>query len=135
MNANSQVSTTTQGQVASRQAPQEQRHPVVSPTVDIFENEHGVTLWADLPGVAKDKLDIRVQDGTLSIEGEATVPAPSNLRLQHAELKEPRFFRSFMLSSDFDTSKIEAQLKDGVLKLTVPRREEARPRKVEVQAV
>jgi HSP20 family molecular chaperone IbpA len=112
---------------------QEPRHLTISPAVDIFEDEHGVTLWADLPGVSKDKLNIRVQDGTLSIEGEALVSAPQNLRLQHAELKEPRFSRSFMLSADFDTSRIEAQLRDGVLRLTVPRREEARPRKIEVQ--
>ncbi|AJC20729.1 Hsp20/alpha crystallin family protein [Pandoraea pulmonicola] len=133
MNANSQLTTTSQGQVGSRPTAQEPRHLTISPAVDIFEDEHGVTLWADLPGVSKDKLNIRVQDGTLSIEGEALVPAPQNLRLQHAELKEPRFSRSFMLSADFDTSRIEAQLRDGVLRLTVPRREEARPRKIEVQ--
>lgn len=133
MNANSQLTTTSQGQVGARPMTQEPRHLTISPAVDIFEDEHGVTLWADLPGVSKDKLNIRVQDGTLSIEGEALVSAPQNLRLQHAELKEPRFSRSFMLSADFDTSRIEAQLRDGVLRLTVPRREEARPRKIEVQ--
>jgi HSP20 family molecular chaperone IbpA len=105
----------------------------ITPAVDIFEDGQAVTLRADLPGVTKDKLDVRVHDCNLSIEAEAVVPTPANLRLQHAEVREPRFARTFTLSPDFDTSKIEASLQDGVLKLTIPRREEARPRRIEVK--
>ncbi|MFP4894259.1 Hsp20/alpha crystallin family protein [Paraburkholderia sp. EG304] len=105
----------------------------ITPAVDIYEDAQGVTLWADLPGVTKEKLDVRVHDGNLTIEAEAVVPTPANLRLQHAEIREPRFARTFTLSPDFDTSKIEASLKDGVLKLTIPRRDEARPRRIEVR--
>ncbi|WP_175914711.1 Hsp20/alpha crystallin family protein [Burkholderia metallica] len=103
------------------------------PAIDIYEDAHGVTLWADLPGVTKDKLDVRVHDGSLSIEAEAAVPTPVNLRLKHAEVREPHFARTFTLSTDFDTSKIEANLQDGVLRLTIPRRDEARPRRIEVK--
>jgi HSP20 family molecular chaperone IbpA len=108
------------------------RRMTLTPAVDIYEDSHGVTLWADLPGVTKDKLDVKVHDSNLSIEAEAVVATPAHLRLQHAEVREPRFARTFTLSADFDTSKIEANLKDGVLKLTIPRRDEARPRRVEV---
>ncbi|MGV2291917.1 Hsp20/alpha crystallin family protein [Trinickia sp. YCB016] len=109
------------------------RRMTISPAVDIYEDTQGVTLWADLPGVTKDKLDVRVHDGNLAIEAEAVVPTPANLRLQHAEVREPRFARTFTLSPDFDTSKIEASLQDGILKLTIPRRDEARPRRIEVR--
>ncbi|MEX3636277.1 Hsp20/alpha crystallin family protein [Paraburkholderia sp. BR14320] len=109
------------------------RRMTITPAVDIYEDTQGVTLWADLPGVTKEKLDVRVHDGNLTIEAEAVVPTPANLRLQHAEIREPRFARTFTLSPDFDTSKIEASLKDGVLKLTIPRRDEARPRRIEVR--
>ncbi len=76
---------------------------------------------------------MKVHDGNLYIEAEAVVPTPAGLRLQHAEIREPRFARAFSLSPDFDTSKIDANLQDGVLKLTIPRRDEARPRRIEVQ--
>jgi HSP20 family molecular chaperone IbpA len=56
------------------------------------------------------------------------------LRLQHAEVRAPRFARAFTLSADFDTSKIDANLQEGVLKLTIPRRDEARPRRIDVKA-
>ncbi|MFX1767256.1 Hsp20/alpha crystallin family protein [Paraburkholderia sp. A1RI-2L] len=109
------------------------RRMTITPAVDIYEGTQGVTLWADLPGVTRDKLDVRVHDSSLVIEAEAVVPTPANLRLQHAEVREPRFARTFTLSPDFDTSKIEASLQDGVLKLTIPRRDEARPRRIEVR--
>lgn len=104
----------------------------LNPAVDVIEDPHGVTLWADLPGVARDNLEIRVQDGNLRIEASASVPTREGLRLQHAEVRVPDFARSFTLGPEFDTSKIEANLKDGVLKLLIPRREEARPRRIEV---
>ena len=58
--------------------------------VDIYENSEGVTLWADLPGVTKDKLDVRIHDGNLSIEAQAVVPTPANLRVQHTTRSNTR---------------------------------------------
>ncbi|WP_246792802.1 Hsp20/alpha crystallin family protein [Burkholderia perseverans] len=104
------------------------------PAVDVVEDSHGVTLYADLPGVPRDKLDIRVADGSLSIEAEAVIPVPSGLRLRHGEIRHPRFARVFTLSHDLDTSRIDAQLRDGVLTLSIPRREEAQPRRIEIRA-
>jgi HSP20 family protein len=90
-----------------------QRRVTLTPPVDIFEDSQGVTLWADLPGVTKDRLDVKVHDGNLYIEAEAVVPTPAGLRLQHAEIRQPHFARAFSLGADFDASKIDANLKDG----------------------
>jgi HSP20 family molecular chaperone IbpA len=106
----------------------------LTPAVDVFEDSRGITLWADMPGVTKETLEVKVHDDNLYIEAEASVPTPTGLRLQHAEIREPHFARAFSLSPDFDASKIDASLKDGVLKLTIPRRDEARPRRIEVHA-
>ena len=133
MNDTTELTQRDQTNLARREGDQSARRMTITPAVDIFEDGQAVTLWADLPGVTKDKLDVRVHDGNLSIEAEAVVPTPANLRLQHVEVREPRFARTFTLSPDFDTSKIEASLQEGVLKLTIPRREEARPRRIEVK--
>ncbi|MGF6760557.1 HSP20 family protein [Paraburkholderia sp. GAS33] len=108
------------------------RRSTLTPAVDIIEDSHGITLWADLPGVSRDKLDVKVHDGRLYIEAEAVVPTPGDLRLHHAEIRAPHFARAFTLSEDFDTSKVDANLQGGVLKLSIPRREEARPRRIDV---
>jgi HSP20 family molecular chaperone IbpA len=134
MSDNSQLAPREDNAVARNEAGQPARRVTLIPPVDIYEDSHGVTLWADLPGVSKDKLNVSVHDGNLSIEAEAVVPVPSNLRVQHAEMREPHFARTFVLSPDFDTSTIEANLANGVLKLTIARRDEARPRRIEVQA-
>jgi HSP20 family protein len=110
-----------------------ERRVTLTPPVNIFEDSKAVTLVADLPGVPRDKLDIRVHDGSLTIEGESAVQAASNVRVSHAEVRAPFFARRFTVSDDFDTSKIEANLKDGVLKLVIPRREQAQPRRIEVK--
>ncbi|WGS54975.1 Hsp20/alpha crystallin family protein (plasmid) [Paraburkholderia sp. D15] len=110
-----------------------QRRVTITPPVDIFEDSHGITLWADLPGVTKDRLEVKVHDGNLFVDGEAVVSTPAGLRVRHAEVRQPRFARAFSLGPDFDASKIDANLKDGVLKLTIPRRDEARPRRIDVR--
>ena len=133
MNDKTQIAERDQEALARRERNQPARRMTLTPAVDVFEDSQGITLWADLPGVTKEKLDVKVHDGNLYIEAEAVVPTPAGLRLQHAEIREPRFARAFSLSPDFDTSKIFANLQNGVLKLTIPRRDEARPRQIEVQ--
>ena len=118
--------------LAQRQDDKTTQTVTVLPPVDIVEDASGVTLWADLPGVPREKLDVSVHDGSLRIEAEAVVPMPSGLRVQHAEIRQPHFARAFTLSPDLDAAKIEANLQDGVLKLTIPRREEARPRRIAI---
>ena len=134
MNDTTELARKDESAVARSEDDQSQRRITLTPPVDIFEDSQGVTLWADLPGVTTDRLDVKVHDGTLYIEAEAAVPTPAGLRLQHAEIRQPHFARAFSLGADFDASKIDANLKDGVLKLTIPRRDEARPRRIEVRA-
>ncbi|CAJ0700715.1 Hsp20/alpha crystallin family protein [Ralstonia wenshanensis] len=138
MNDTTQLAPHTQpGKAAAAKQMAEQaaaRQTHMAPLVDIFETRQGITLYADLPGVPREKLDIRVQDGTLTVDAELMVPTPAGLRLQHGEVRHPHFSRTFVLSPDFDASRIDAQLRDGVLKLTIPRRDEAKPRRIEVQA-
>ncbi|MDR5752966.1 MULTISPECIES: Hsp20/alpha crystallin family protein [unclassified Caballeronia] len=135
MNAQTQIAERNAGAAAevARREPQRTRRVALTPAVDIVEDTHGVTLWADLPGVPRENLDVRVHDGRLSIEAQAVVSTPDNLRPSHVELREPFFARAFTLSDEFDTSRIDANLQNGVLKLTIPRREEARPRRIEVR--
>ena len=133
MNATTELAKKDETGVTEKNAEQAERRISLTPPVDIFETSQGVTLWADLPGVTKERLNIKVQDANLFIEGEAVVPTPGGLRLQHAEIRQPHFARAFSVGGDLDTSKIDATLKDGVLKLTIPRRDEARPRRIEVR--
>ena len=107
--------------------------PFVVPAVDVFENESGITLLADLPGVSRERLGVRVDGETLVIEGTAQADAPEGMELVHNEAPYAAYRRSFTLSRELDPAGIEATLKDGVLRLAIPKREEARPRRVEVR--
>ncbi len=109
-----------------------EQRPATLPAVDIFEDATGVTVIADLPGVTKDRLNVKVESEMLVIEGEASVQVPSDVRLIHGELREPLFRRSFRLGPEFDKDAISASLKQGILTLRVPRVREAQPRRIPV---
>jgi HSP20 family molecular chaperone IbpA len=121
----------TQTPVRSNDA-QSQR--AVLPAVDVFEDPTGITLLADMPGVPKDRLEVKVEADTLSIEGEVVAHTPEGLEAVYAELRVPRYRRTFTLSRELDTSKVEANLKDGVLTLRIPKQAHAQPRRIEVRA-
>ena len=108
--------------------------PFTIPPVDVFENESGITLLADLPGVARDGLNVRVDGDTLTLEATASIEGPHEMELLYGEAQYPAYRRSFTLSRELDSSRIEATLKDGVLRLAIPKLEEARPRRIEVRA-
>lgn len=103
------------------------------PRVDVFENKDGILLLADMPGVPKDKLELRVENDTLLIEGEIVPDTPENMEAVYAEVHLSRYRRAFSLSSELDTSRIDAQLRDGVLNLRIPKQTHAQPRKIEVK--
>ncbi|AOI65254.1 Hsp20/alpha crystallin family protein [Burkholderia territorii] len=128
--------TLTERQPGAVQAPAAEaaRRPAITPAVDIVEDRHRVTLRADLPGVPRENLDVKVHDNTLTIEADSRIETPADLRVRHVEVRAPRYARSFVLSPDLDTSRIDASLRDGVLTLTIPRREETRPRRIDVVA-
>jgi HSP20 family protein len=104
------------------------------PAVDIVETVEGITLTADLPGVAKENLAIGIEGDTLAIEGSVTLNEPAKLNPIYAEIRVAHYKRSFVLSRDLDTDKIDARLENGVLTLHIPKRERAKPRRVEVKA-
>ena len=107
--------------------------PHVIPPVDVFEDESGITLLADLPGVSRERLGVRVDGDSLLIEGTVEVAGPKNMDIVYGEAQVPAYRREFTLSRELDSSRIEAQLKDGVLRLTIPKAEEARPRRIDVR--
>lgn len=102
------------------------------PMVDVTEDASGITLYADLPGVQKDKLSVRVESDSLSIEGEITLPWVKDLQVNHVEVPVPRFARSFTLGKELDRDKVVAEFRQGVLKLHIPKVEHVKPRKIEV---
>lgn len=107
--------------------------PAMVPTVDIVEDETGISLTADLAGVPKEKLSLRMDGQNLLIEGEVVLDTPEGMEATYAEIRSPHYRRSFSLSRDLDPSKIEASYKDGVLRLRIPKAEHAQPRKIAVQ--
>ena len=103
------------------------------PPVDVFEDAAGITLYADLPGVAKDSLHLHVEDDTLTIEGEIALDLPNGLEISHQEIGLPLYRRVFALSRELDKEKVIAEFNQGVLKLRIPKAEHAQPRKIEIQ--
>ncbi len=103
------------------------------PPVDVIEDANGITLYADLPGVPKDKLSLHVEADTLTIEGEVALNLPEGMEPSHAEVALPSYRRVFTLSKELDSGKVEAELNQGVLKLRIPKAEHAQPRKIEVK--
>lgn len=104
------------------------------PPVDVLEDASGITLFADLPGVSRDKLNLQVEAGTLIIDAEIDLSLPEGLQSSHTEVGLDRFHRAFTLSSELDTQKVTAELADGVLKLSIPKAEHAKPRRIEIRA-
>jgi len=105
-----------------------------TPAVDIFENDQELTVVADLPGVKPQNLEIDLRKNTLSIIGDVETPEGPGETDHIREFRTGRFFRQFTLSEVIDQSKIEASLKNGVLRLKLPKLEKAVPRKIMVQA-
>ena len=111
------------------------RQTQVVPPVDIFEDDAGITVMADLPGVSREQLGVRVDGDSLIIEATASgIAVPKDMELVYTEAQLPSYRRQFTLSRELDPSRIEAALKDGVLRLTIPKAEEAKPRRIEVRA-
>ena len=104
------------------------------PAVDVVEDATGITLYADLPGVARDRLSLRVEADTLTIEGDVSLPVPQDMQASHAEIEQARYRRRFTLSKELDADKIGAELSQGVLRVRIPKAEHAQPRRIEVTA-
>lgn len=105
----------------------------MAPLVDVVEDASGITLYADLPGVPKDNLHVRVESDTLSIEAEVSLPWIKDLQASHVEVQYPRYQRAFTLGKELDRDQVKAEFKQGVLRLHIPKVEHVKPRKIEVQ--
>jgi HSP20 family molecular chaperone IbpA len=108
------------------------RRDAVLPPVDVIEDATGITLYADLPGVGREQLNLRVEADTLTIEGEIGLSVPEGMEATHAEVSLPRYRRVFTLSKELDAAKVSAEFKNGVLKLRIPKAEYAQPRRIDV---
>ena len=110
-----------------------ERRPVYLPATDIFEQEDAVVLVADMPGVPDSELEVHVENDLLTIRGRTALDQPQDLETLHQEFAECQYERSFTLSADVDRDGIQATLKNGVLRLVLPKAEQAKPRKIRVR--
>lgn len=120
---------------ANKQTETARPEAALMPPVDVVEDAGGITLYADLPGVPKDKLHLQVEADTLTIEGEIDLAMPEGMEATHAEVSLPRYRRVFTLSKELDNTKVWAEFNRGVLTLRIPKAEHAQPRKVEVKVL
>jgi HSP20 family molecular chaperone IbpA len=105
-----------------------------TPLIDIHEGPDGLILEADLPGASEHGLRIQLEDNVLSLHAHVDAPAPEGARPLHEEYRVGDFCRSFILSDEVERSRITAELKNGVLRLTLPKAERAKTRRIEIKS-
>jgi HSP20 family molecular chaperone IbpA len=104
------------------------------PDVDICETPNSLWLWADMPGVDEQSIQINLADGVLSIEGHVSLKDYENLSPVYTEYNIGNYARRFTLSSDIDAERIKARMTNGVLELELPKAERAKPRRIPISA-
>jgi len=138
-NAMANKNELTQHTANASVTPDTQRRNVVAesvlrPLVDIYETREGITMQADMPGVSKEQLNLRVEGNSLLVEGTIGIAPQEQMTALYAEVRSTLYRRSFLLSNELETGKIEANLKDGQLTVRIPKRAELRARRIEVQS-
>jgi HSP20 family protein len=108
---------------------QEERYAL--PPVDIYEKQDALTVLADLPGVAPEGLSVHVEQGILTLEGRVERVEPENVLWKEFDLTS--FYRQFRIAESIDTEAIRATMKNGVLDLTLPKAEKAKPRQIPIE--
>ena len=131
-------SATTLESATSRPSPQHLTHDQttkapLTPSIDIYEGADGLILEADLPGVPDHLLTIQLEDNVLNLRGQALSSLPNGARVLHEEYRSGDFWRSFILSDEVDRSRITATLKNGVLRIVLPKAERSRTRRIEIK--
>ena len=126
--------TTRQSQNPPAGKPSERKaaEGALLPPVDVVEDATGITLYADLPGVPRENLSLQLETDSLTIEGTVALDVPQDMQSSHAEVGLPRYRRVFTLSRELDGEKANAELKNGVLTLRIPKAQHAQPRKIEI---
>jgi HSP20 family protein len=105
---------------------------VFLPNADIYETQDALTVILEMPGVERDNVEIHIEDGVLNVAGRLDLSKYKGLHPLYTEYNIGHYSRSFRLSSKIDQSKIGAEMNDGVLSLTLPKVEEAKPRTIKV---
>ena len=103
----------------------------VTPAVDIYENEDEILLHADMPGVVKEDISVNIDNGTLSLSGVRKLHTKGVATWE--EFPNVEYVRSFSVPQTIDVKKVEAELKNGVLRLHLPKSEAAKPRQIEIK--
>jgi HSP20 family molecular chaperone IbpA len=106
---------------------------IFQPAADIYETQDALTVILEMPGVEKNNVDVRVEDSVLHVEGRLDFSKYQNLQPLYTEYNIGHYSRSFRLSSKIDQNNIRAELRDGVLSLTLAKVKEAKPRAIQVQ--
>ncbi|MGB5834963.1 MAG: Hsp20/alpha crystallin family protein [Thiohalocapsa sp.] len=128
---NKKTDMTTRESTEIQEGPDSVR--TLRPPVNIFEDADGITLEADMPGVSKDRLRLQVDNDQLLVEADVQFAMPEGIEALYADVNATRYSRGFSLSRELQTDNIDASLKDGVLRLRIPKRAEVRPRRIEVR--
>ena len=102
-----------------------------TPAVDIYENDNEILLHADMPGVVKENISVDIDNGTLSISGVRKLETEG--AATYEEFSDVEYVRSFSVPQTIDVGKVEAELKNGVLRLHLPKSEAAKPRQIEIK--
>jgi HSP20 family protein len=118
---------------APAQAASTRPSPSLQPPVDVIEDASGITLYADLPGVPRDKLQLRVEGDQLLLEGEIELAVTHGMESAHAEVTLPRYRRAFTLSKELDATQVSAELSQGVLRVRIPKAAHLQPRRIDVK--
>lgn len=118
---------------ASAQSARRRDDYAIQPAVDVLEDASGLTLLADLPGVPREQLQLRVDKDRLIIEAEMQLDLPEGLKAGHVEVSRQFYRRAFTLSKELDADQIAADLSNGVLRVRIPKAAHAQPRKIEVR--
>ena len=103
------------------------------PNADIFDTEDALTVVLEMPGVDRDNINISIENGVLTVEGKINFGKYEGLQPVYSEYNVGPYRRSFRISSRIDQDKISAEMRDGVIKLMLPKAEEAKPRRIEVR--
>jgi len=105
-----------------------------TPPIDIHEGPDGLILEADLPGATEDHVSVQLEDNVLSLYAKVSSPAPEGARPLHEEYQVGDFYRSFILSDEVERSRITAELRNGVLRLFLPKAERAKTHRIEIRS-
>jgi HSP20 family protein len=131
-----EMETRSKQEVQAQEKGREQTRPgrYFLPDVDIFESDEGLRLWADMPGVDEKDIEVTLKDGMLTIEGVVSLEMYRNLYPVYTEYNVGNYYRQFVVNEDIDVNHIEARIRNGVLEVSLPKAETARPRRIEVKA-